>query len=140
MALARSKLLLGTLVVAAAFLAGSVPLYLKNGRLTEKVSVLQTRLGQASNQLRIATLRNQLGMILIEVEQNNFGLARERSSHFFDGMRQVIPDQSDPQLREQLASLLACRDDITSDLTSLNRESPAKIRKLFAEFPQVGQD
>ena len=104
MALARSKLPLGTLVVAAAFLAGSVPLYLKDGRLTEKVSVLQTRLGQAGHQLTIATPRNQLGMILIEVEQNNFGLTRERSTHFFDGLRQVIRDQTDPQLRELIAS------------------------------------
>lgn len=141
MALSRSmKLLVAVLILVAVYLAGALPAYLENRRLTAKVSDLQTRLNQAGGQLQVAALRNQLGMILIEVEQNNFGLAKERSSHFFDGLRRIIPDQTDPQLRERLAELLARRDEITSDLTSLNSETPVKIRKLFAEFPQVAPE
>ncbi len=141
MALSRStKLLFAAIVLAAAYLAGFVPSYLENRRLTAKVGDLQARLAQVSGQLQISTLRNQLGMILIEVEQNNFGTAREKSSHFFDGLRQVMPDQTDPQVRERLEAMLARRDEMTSDLTSLNSESPAKIRKLFVEFPQPARD
>ena len=141
MALSRStKFLFAVIVLAAAYLAGFVPSYIENRRLTAQVSELQTLLAQASAQLHVATLRNQLGMILIEVEQNNFGMAKEKSSHFFDGLRQVISDQTDPQLRERLTALLARRDEMTSDLTSLNSESSAKIRKLFVEFPQTAAD
>jgi hypothetical protein len=42
----------------------------------------------------------------------------------------------DDKLRERLTALLNRRDEVTSDLTSFNPETAAKLRTRYSEFPQ----
>ncbi len=130
MALSRkTSLLIVAVLLLAAFLGGYVPQSLKNRELT-------TRMQQTQERLRLATLQNDLGMILVEVEQNNFGAAKERSTGFFDDLRQTIAATRDDGRKQRLTGLLNHRDEVTSDLTSLNAETAAKLRSLYLEFFQ----
>lgn len=85
-------------------------------------------------QLRLATLQNELGMILVEVEQNNFGSAKERSTRFFDDLRQILASTQDESVKLRLGAVLNRRDEVTSDLTMLNPETAAKLRGLYIEL------
>lgn len=141
MALSKSaKFLTALILLTAAYLAGLLPTFLENRRLKSQMEILQTRLRDSQANLDVTSLRNDLAMILVDVEENNFGVARDRSTRFFDNLRQAISNLEDDQLRQQLSSVLGRRDEITSDLTSVNPDSPAKIRRLFAEFPQLGRN
>jgi hypothetical protein len=138
MALSKpAKFLTILILLLAAYLAGLLPAYVERRTLSSQIEALQTRLSDTQAKLEMASLRNDLAMILVDVEQNNFGVARDRSTLFFDRLRQVIPSVSDEQVRQHLSAMLGQRDAVTSDLTSVNPESPARIRKLFVEFPQL---
>jgi type II secretory pathway pseudopilin PulG len=124
------------ILLLAAFLGGFIPMYLKNQELAEQVKAAQSNLEAAQDQLRSALLQNALGLMLVEVEQNNFGLAQERSTRFFDDLRQAMATVRDDKTRARWASFLKRRDEITADLTALNPETPAKLRTLYLEFSQ----
>lgn len=125
------------ILLVEAFLGGFIPMYLDNRDLEAQVQEAQNQAARIQEQLRVATLQNQLGMILIEVEQNNFGNAKERSTTFFDELRQTTTTMRDDRRRERLMTLLNRRDEITSDLTSLNPETAAKLRLLCLELHQI---
>jgi len=87
--------------------------------------------------LEIAVLHNELGRILVEVEEDNFGAARERSTRFFGRLNGVLVGGSDEETHRALRVIFARRDEIISDLTSLNPQAAAKLRKLYKEFPAI---
>ncbi len=141
MALSKSaKLVTALILLVAAYLAGFLPTYLENRSLTNQVLTLKGQLDNSRESLGVTSLQNDLAQILIDAEQHNFGVARDRSTRFFDQLRQTIPNLHDEKLRQQLSAVLEHRDEITADLTAVNPESSTKLRKLFAEFPRFSQD
>lgn len=81
--------IIAVILLLAAFLGGLIPMSLNNRELMGQINAAQTeaRNAQASadavrQQLREAGLQNTLGLILVEVEQNNFGLAKDRATTF----------------------------------------------------------
>lgn len=132
---ARLLIVVGLLLVA--FLGGFVPQYLKHREAAAQTQQAQAQLAETQERLRLATLQNDLGMILVEVEQNNFGAAKERSTRFFDDLRATIALTREEKSKEGLTALLNHRDEITADLTALNAETAAKLRARYLEFPAV---
>jgi flagellar biosynthesis component FlhA len=133
----KTKFWMVTILLLIAFLAGYLPMYVRNRELLTNAKGLQSGLDQARQRLRVATLQNDLGMILVEVTQNNFGIAKDRSSRFFDDLQQATSSVSDNNLRQTLITMLARRNEITSDLTRLNPEIAAKLRILYLDFSKV---
>ncbi len=113
-----------SVLVLGAFLAGYVPGRLQEARLSRELATAQDR-------NRVLSLQSNLAIVLIDVEESNFGIARERASAFFDELRDVVPTVSDQRLREQLQSVLGRRDEINSELTALRPEVAAKLRSIF---------
>jgi len=135
--------IIAVILLLAAFLGGLIPMSLNNRELMGQINAAQTeaRNAQASadavrQQLREAGLQNTLGLILVEVEQNNFGLAKDRATTFFDDLRQAVATAQNDKARERLAFVLKHRDEITADLTSLNPETASKLRTLYLAFSQ----
>jgi hypothetical protein len=124
-------------LVLAAFLAGYIPLFLKNRELTFQTKQVQENLTELQDRLQVARLQNDLGIILAEADQDNFGHARERSSRFFNEVQQAASTVRNSELGARLTAILRHRDTITSDLTSLNPDVKAKLRSLYLEFVQI---
>ena len=125
-------------ILAGVFLAGYVPMYMKNRSLVASCQEARTaqteQIAKLEGQLRFSQLAGQAGRILIEVEEGNFGNARSLSTKLFDGLRMeagAVPLESD---RERLRGLLGRRDEITADLTALNPGVATKLRQLFVEL------
>ena len=121
-------------LMVGAFLGGFIPSYMENRKLKAEIEERQDQLAEAQERLQVALLQAKLGMMLIEVEQNNYGKAKERSTEFFDDLRQTATAVRDDRRREVLMAVLARRDEITSDLTSLNPETATKLRALFVQL------
>jgi hypothetical protein len=132
----KTSLIIIAVLLLVAFLGGFIPTYLDNRELTAQVKDSQARLDEVQDRLRVAALQNDLGLILVQVEQNNFGLAKEHSTRLFDELRQAAATVRDGKLREQLTAVLNRRDEITTDLTALSPETAAKLRTLYLAFPQ----
>jgi len=138
----------GALIIAA-FLIGFVPgrlathslnnqLQQKKQALAEQASDFQKQQAFSRAKLRLAELNNQLGMLMIMTQEKNFGEARERSTQFFDGLRQYAQDAQDQNLREKLTVILNRRDEITADLTLASAGVSDKLRALYQEMFRIG--
>ncbi|MEX2264293.1 MAG: hypothetical protein WD696_20230 [Bryobacteraceae bacterium] len=122
--------LIAVALATVAFLVGFVPKYFENQEL-------QAALERTRTQLEISSLHSQLGMILIEIERNNFGNARERSTVFFNQLQSAAQQAQDEAIRRRLEEALQRRDEITSDLASLRPETADKIREMYISLYDV---
>ncbi len=95
---------------------------------------LLTRLGVAEDSLRVARLQSQLGLLLIDVEQNNFGQAKEASTRFFDQVREALFVAKSESARSKLEVALKRRDQITADLSMMKPGLADTLRLFYQEF------
>ncbi len=150
MELSNKKIwMIGLALFLVAFLIGFVPVTMKNqslsNQLQQKEQALAERAGDLQKQqaasrekLRLAELNNQLGMLMIVTQERNFGEAKERSTQFFDALRQFTQDTQDNGLREKLMAILNRRDEITADLAAVNAGVAEKLRALYREMYRLG--
>jgi hypothetical protein len=137
--------MIGGALTLVAFLIGFLPVSMKNQSLNnqlqqkeqalaQQAGELQKQLAGSRGKLRLAELNNQLGILMIMAQEKNFGEARERSTRFFDELRQFTQDTQDNDLREKLMAILNRRDEITADLTVANAGVTEKLRALYREM------
>jgi len=120
------RLGIGALVLVGTFLLGYVPASLS----ARAAQAEQNRLTQ---KLALTTLGIQLGMMSYEVNRDNYGLAAELATPFFDGLRSVSAGSVAPEVTQSVQAVLARRDEITSDLAQANAGVKTKIADLYAE-------
>jgi hypothetical protein len=125
-------------LLVIACLATYVPMQWKNRDLQRQADQtrkeLSTRLSDVEDSLRVAKLQNQLGLLLIDVEQNNFGRAKEASTKFFDQVRQALFAATSESARSKLESALKRRDQITADLSVMKPGLADTLRQFYQEF------
>lgn len=132
------KVLIVLLALVVSFLAGYVPQYFElqemEQQCTEAEERYQELLADEREQNRVLQLHSELGMLLLEAQQSNFGNARERSTKLFNAVRDAVPATSDPKLKGALTNIMQQRDEITSGLTAASPEAVARIRGLYHEL------
>jgi len=132
------RILVETLLILGAFVAGYVPgqWLAQETRLScdETKERLQSRLREVETDFQMVSLHAELGTILVEVEENNFGKARERSTRFFDRLRETIAGVQDPVCADKLRALLKHRDEVNADLVALSPAAAAKLRQLYSNY------
>jgi hypothetical protein len=84
--------------------------------------------------LAVASLQIQLGMMSYEVNRDNYGLAAQAATPFFDGVRSAIAYPANPDVTQALQAVLARRDEITSDLAQVNAGVKTKIAEMYADL------
>lgn len=124
------KLGIAAVVLVVVFLLGYVPSYW-NARSTEKE---RARLEQ---QLSLARLHSQLGMVSFEVNRNNYFNAADYSNKFFNGLKTTVNNVSDAALKEKLQAVSASRDKITAYLAKADPAVKETIAQMYADFYQI---
>lgn len=144
---ARKRLFIGiavVLVLAAVFAAGWWPATSRaraareeTERVTERLQESQATLAQTQFDLQVARLRGNLGEVLHETNANNYGIAAERATAFFDGLRDAVNSAqlAAGERRTVLTGILDRRDEISADLA---RAEPAVKAKLTEMYMQLG--
>ena len=94
----------------------------------------QAALQQAQLVLGMADLLGRLGEIFIDVNDNNFGIAADKVTPFFDGLTSYLeksPSLSESKL-QALKSISARRDEIVTDLARANPQVRKKVGEMFS--------
>ena len=107
-------------------------------RLKIRAETAESRALRLEERLRLAELRTQLGTIIFEAQNQNFGAARDLSTEFFNELSQAASTTQDAALRQQLEAILQRRDEFTADLTALSPQAAAKLWDVYSNFPQAG--
>lgn len=143
----KRMLFIAPLLVVIAFFSGYIPMVVKNQELGQTVrqwrqwlDETEKKLADVRQALRVARLKNELGTMLLEVEEvkveeDNVDELKTRSTRFFNALRETAFAVEDEALRQALMAALDQRDEITSDLTSHNPAAAAKLRAIYAKFP-----
>ena len=96
----------------------------------------KVQLQKAQLEVGLATLLGQLGEVYVDINANNFGMAAEKVTPFFDGLSALL--ESDPALTEPqlqaLRSILSRRDEIVTDLARANPQVRQKVGEMFSHF------
>ena len=143
----RKRLFIGLAVAAGVvliFLAGYLPgvsrarnAAAESRQTSERLTETQAMLAKTQFDLEVARLRGHLGEVLQEANANNFGVAAERATAFFDTLRNAV---NSPQLgpagerRNVLESILARRDEISADLARADAAVKAKLAEMYMQF------
>ena len=134
----------GVVGIVLVFLAGYLPASARARRTAEQArlnarqaSDANAALAQTRFDLEVARLRGRLGELLHEANANNFGVAAERASAFFDGVRATV---ASPHLavgserRAVLEAMLARRDEISADLARADPAVKGKLTEMYLQF------
>lgn len=130
--------------VVLVFLAGYLPASARARRSAEQAQLnarqaadAQTALAQTRFDLEVARLRGRLGELLHETNANNFGVAAERASVFFDGLRAAVASPhlaAGSERRAMLEAMLARRDEISADLARADPAVKGKLTEMYLQF------
>ncbi len=118
------KLIVGVVAVIVIFLIGFVPQYVRAQRLEEE-------LRQSREQRAGAQLRDLVGLVYVQANQKNYGLAAETSSRFFTRVREAANQVEDANRRKAVEDLLASQDKITGELAKGDAAVMGDLQQLF---------
>jgi hypothetical protein len=126
------RLGIGAFVLLGTFLLGYVPASLT----ARDARAEQERLTQ---QLMLTGLEVQLGMMSYEANRDNYGLAAQLATPFFDAVRGAIARPASQDTASSLQAVIARRDEITSDLARANPVVKGKLAQLYADCFRLTQ-
>lgn len=141
------RTLWGLIVVLAAFglgyLASWLPARQRVGELESSLAAVEAEnqestlaLQRAQLEVGLASLLGQLGEVYVDINANNFGVAAEKVTPFFDGLSRLLesdPDLTQPQL-QTLRGILSRRDEIVADLAQANPQVRQKVGQMFTRL------
>ena len=135
----RPLILLAGLLVGGT--AGYFPLrqqYIAQQEAFEKqLRDLRDEMRRVQDRSRLSELVAQLGTVLVKAEQNDYAQARERSTKFFDAVRQAQTAAPEGNVKQVLTRTLARRDEITADLAVSSDVAIPKLRELHTTLQQL---
>jgi hypothetical protein len=118
-------------IVAAVFLAGFLPEYLRaNG--------LQQRVQQADQQLAASRVRDLSGMTFLQTSLKNYGLASRYATELFDSAKSLAARTESPDLRQALQTVLAQRDTITAQLARGDQAAYSSVQAAYQTLITLG--
>jgi hypothetical protein len=136
----RTKLIAAAAVLAGVFLLGFVPQYGKARTLRTEAGAGQAQIVSLQWKLKLAELRDLMGLVYLETNQKNYGVARQHSTKFFTKARQLAAETSDPSLTAMLQEILQHRDHVTAGLTegqpAIRTNLEEVLRKLYESTRQ----
>lgn len=143
--MSKKGILISWLIVAAlAFGGGYVLQYsalqqlrARNDSLQAEVQKHQELLQECRFQRQLGRLRDLAGQMYLQAARNDFSVAAQYSTRFFNLLRRSAEEASDPSLRRALEELLEERDALTSQLARADAAARESIQNLYSRLWQV---
>lgn len=135
--LPKIGLLACLLFVAVGFLAGYAIGYIpQSNRLKEA----QTTGADMKRKLELASLRDRLTLIYLQVQRNNYGNANTQSTQFFNELQKFARSTNEPKMRSDLNSVLVMRDEIIRGLAKVDPRVVPRIQQALWTLHQINLD
>ena len=120
------RIIIGAFVLVIVFMAGFVPQYAKANRLNHELQRAQQ--GNA-----LAELRDLASLAYVQADQKNYGIAAATTTRFFNRVREVAKQTTDPNSTRTLENLLVSRDKITAELAKGDAAVMGELHELFTK-------
>ncbi len=124
-------LIIGGVLIVAAFLLGFVPQYLKGKSLDNQLGAVRQQLNSEREKSQMDELGLLCGRVYLETNLKNYGLASQYSTEFFDGVQAMMSQAPDSNRQSFLQETLAQRDAVTGGLAQGNPGTLSAVQDLF---------
>ena len=116
-------LALWVILLVGGFLVGFVPEYRKNRELAAQLESPLKTIDALKLQLELGELRDDAGLMLLELSRQNYGLARDHASTYYSKLNDLISESRDESLKKSLTELSAARDSLMVSLSTATSNS-----------------
>ena len=123
---AKQKTAIGLVILVLVFLLGFMPQYLEKRQLQRELAI-------SIEKLKLSELRDLAGLMLLEGLRQNYGVARDYSSQYFDKLREISEQAENSTLKAALQELLSSRDAVTAALSKADPASASQLQAIFAK-------
>ena len=130
---AGRRFLLVVFLLAAAFLGGFIPQWIKVRNLSTEVQTLDL-------QLRLANAHRLVGVASEEAQRSNYASAAQAAAQFFDQCATLARTESfekQPRTRVALLSYTAQRDQVMALLSAADPAAREKLMGMFLTMDSV---
>lgn len=103
-------------LLAIAFGGGFWWAHEKTESVQNKLNTASAQLAQANSTVRVCGLQDQLLTLVEDTGNKNYGEAATISTTFFNNLGGDIPQESEPGVKSAMQTILARRDQVTSEL------------------------
>ena len=122
----KQKTVTGLIILVLVFLLGFVPQYLEKRQMQRELNI-------SIEKLKLSELRDLAGLMLLEGLRQNYGVARDYSSQYFDKLRETSEAVNNSTLKRSLQVLLNNRDTVMAALSKADPASASQLQAIFAE-------
>jgi hypothetical protein len=133
-------LIVGGVLVVAAFLLGFVPQYLKGKALDNQLGAVQQQLNSEREKSQMDELGLLCGHVYLETNLKNYGLAGQYSTKFFDGVQAMMSQAPDSNRQLFLQETLAQRDAVTGGLAQGDPGTMSAVQDLFKRALEAAEN
>ena len=123
---AKQKTVIGLVILVLVFLLGFMPQYLEKRQLQRELAI-------SIEKLKLSELRDLAGLMLLEGLRQNYGVARDYSSQYFDKLREISEQAENSTLKAALQELLSSRDAVTAALSKADPASASQLQEIFVK-------
>ena len=114
---------LWVVLLVGGFLLGFVPEYSKIRELQTQLESPQKTIDALKVQIQMDELRDAIGLMYLELSRQNFGLARDHASAYYNKLKDLISETNDPALKKSLTELADTQEALTASLTTASANS-----------------
>jgi hypothetical protein len=114
-------------ILAAVFLLGFLPQFSTARGLRHEVALCRTK-------FQFAALKNAIGLVYLEANQKNYGIAAQQASRFFETARQTLAATSASGQHSVIQEALSKRDVITAGLARGDPGVIAEIQSVYGNM------
>lgn len=134
----KNRILMVIAGFLVAFGVGYVPQYLEIRSQTQELNSVRSQLEMQTalleRQRQLLPLTADLGLLLLEAEDRNYGVAGERSTRWFNGLNTLAGEIDDAELQRELAAIAGQRDEVTALLTRGDPTVVARLQAMYRSF------
>src|SRR5437773_623026 len=109
---------LWVILLLGGFLLGFVPEYRKNRELAAQLEGPQKIIDALKLQVELGELRDDAGLMFLELSRQNYGLARDHATAYYNKLNDLISQSHDENLKKSLTELSASRDSLATNLAT----------------------
>ncbi len=127
----------GAVVFVVGALIGFVPLQFKLAAAQQDNDNFRQQLDVSKRAEAINSFRNRAALVHSEATRNNFTVALEMASKYFNDLRAYTSATTDPTLKQKLENALGSRDAIVGGLARADLAVGGQIQELFLKLQTI---
>jgi uncharacterized protein YoxC len=137
MKMIKVHIALWIVLLAGGFLLGFVPEYLKNRELQKSLENPQKTIEALTLQVQMGELRDLAGLMLLELSRQNYGLARDYSTEYYNRIKDTINAVQDEGTKKSLEELASTRDSLSASLAAASPTSVTAAQPIVSKTFEV---